>query len=78
MNEKYLFFDTMSACHETLYNQVENILDRHKMDKNISEYVPISANLFPVLALPFSQYWWVFDKINPASNIPSATNNVSG
>ena len=37
MNDNYLFFDTPSACHETLQTYVENMLDRHKTDQNISE-----------------------------------------
>ena len=37
MNEDSLFFDTLSACHETLYNYVENILDRSKTDQTVSE-----------------------------------------
>ena len=37
MNENYLFFDTPSACPETLYNYVENILDLRKTDQKVSE-----------------------------------------
>ena len=35
MNKKSLFFDTPSACHETLYTYVEKILNGRKTDGEI-------------------------------------------
>ena len=37
MNEKFLFFDTSTACNKTLYTYVENILGGRKMDQKFSE-----------------------------------------
>ena len=56
MNEKSLLFDTPSACNETLYNYVENILDGCKTEQNVSESVSVSADLVPILGDPFSQH----------------------
>ena len=60
MNENSLLFETTSACHETLYTYVENILDGCKMDQTVSEQVL-------VLADPFSQHLWVVDEIELTS-----------
>ena len=49
-----------------------------KMDQNVSEYIPISADPVPVSADQFSQHLWVFDEIEVARDIPSATNNFYG
>ena len=67
MNEKHLLFDTPYECHENISNYVGYTLNGHKMDKNISEYVPISVDQGPVSYDLFSQYWWVVDKIKLAS-----------
>ena len=37
MNEKFLFYDTLSACHETMYTYVENIIDVSKKDQKASD-----------------------------------------
>ena len=37
MNKKYLFFDTLPACHENLYNYIENVLDGLNTDGKVPE-----------------------------------------
>ena len=41
MFNKKEIFDTPPACNRTIYNYVENILDRNKTEQNVSLYVQI-------------------------------------
>ena len=78
MKKKSLLFEAPSACHENLQTEVENKIYGRKTDQNVSEQAPLLANPVPISAYPFSQHWWLVDKIKLASAATDILSSCNG
>ena len=71
MNKKFLFFDTLYACHEKNQTYIYNILDGIKTKQNVPEQVPVSADPVPVPDDPFLNIYGLLMKLNQPETFPA-------